>query len=434
MICCEHYELIDGHESAFRVDPHSLVYGPGCLAETGEHARGLDMSRVALFTDKCLVASDHVEKVTRSLATHGIAVSVFSDVQIEPTDKSLIEAIEFTSTGNFDGYVSVGGGSVIDTCKAANLYATYPAEFLTYVNAPIGDGQPAPGPLRPHIACPTTCGTGSEATGIAIFDLLSMKAKTGIASTHLKPSLGLVDPLVTHSLPSNVIAATAFDVLSHALESMTARPFNQRTSPESTAQRPYSQGANPWSDAIAREALRIVGSQLIRAVTDRDALDAREQLMWASSLAGIAFGQAGCHLPHGLSYAVSGLVKAFRPEGYPSEAPIVPHGMSVILNAPSVYRTTAPHAPERHLDAYQCLGGRYEAAPDEAGEALAEHIVKMMKSTGIPNGLKGVGYGENDLDRLTEGALPQKRLLDMAPMPVEREDVRRMFSGALQYW
>ena len=185
---------------------------------------------------------------------------------------------------------------------------------------------------------------------------------------------------------------------------------------------------------IAKEALRLVGEHMVPAVTDADNLEAREYLMWAASLAGVAFGQAGCHLPHGMSYAVSGLVRDFRPEGYPQHQPIVPHGMSVILNAPSVFRMTGPHAPERHLAAYACLGGTHDAGPAEAGDAVAEQLISMMKATGIPNGLTGVGYGMDDLDALADGALPQKRVLDMAPFKVEREHLRAMFEGALTYW
>lgn len=434
MACCHHYQLESGCEDAFRVDGQSLVYGPGSLAEAGAHASSLNLSRVALYTDKGISGSDHVDKVHRSLVDAGIDVAIYDDVAVEPTDDSFKAAASFAQDGNFDGYISVGGGSVIDTCKAANLYATYPAEFLTYVNAPVGDGQPVPGPIKPHIACPTTAGTGSEATGIAIFDLLAMKAKTGIASLHLKPTLGLVDPLVTHTLPKNIIAATAFDVLSHALESLTARPFSKFTKPDSPKGRPYAQGGNPFSDLVAKEALTIVGKCIVPAVTDKDNLDAREQLMWASSLAGIAFGQAGCHLPHGMSYAVSGLVKDYCPDGYPQGTPIVPHGMSVILNAPSVFRLTGKHAPERHLLAYQCLGGEQEAGPSEAGDAVAEHLIGMMKSTGIPNGLKGVGYSAADLDQLTDGAFPQKRLMNLAPCKIERDDLHQLFEGALSYW
>lgn len=434
MVCCHHYQLLAGCDEAFRIDSQALNFGPGILAEAGAHARKLGMSRVALFTDKGISASDHVDKVKRSLEAAGISVTVYDDVAVEPTDESFKAGAAFAVDGKFDGFVSVGGGSVMDTCKAANLYASHPADFLAYVNAPVGEGRAVPGPLMPHIACPTTSGTGSEATGIAIFDLLSMKAKTGIANEYLRPTLGLVDPQVTRTLPKNVVAASGFDVLSHALESLTSRPFTKRARPDDPARRPYSQGGNPWSDIIAREALRLTGAYMVRAVTDTDDTEAREYMMWAASLAGIAFGQAGCHLPHGLSYAVSGLVKEFRPDGYPQHQAIVPHGMAVILNAPSVYRVTGPHAPERHLEAYACLGGHHDAGPSEAGEAVAEHLIGMMKATGMPNGLVAVGYDDGDLDKLTEGALPQKRVIDMAPFQVERHHIHDMFKGAMRYW
>ncbi len=434
MVCCHHYQLLAGCDEAFRIDAQTLTFGPGVLSEAGAHAKRLGMTRAALFTDKDISASDHVAKVQKSLQDAGIDVAFYDDVAVEPTDESFKAGAAFAVEGKINGFVSVGGGSVIDTCKAANLYASHPADFLTYVNAPVGEGRPVPGPVMPHIACPTTSGTGSEATGIAIFDLLSMKAKTGIASAYLKPSLGLVDPHVTHTLPKNVIAASGFDVLSHALESLTSRPFTKRTKPDVPSMRPYSQGGNPWSDMIAREALTLVGKYMVPAVTDPDNLEAREYMMWAASLAGIAFGQAGCHLPHGLSYAISGLVKEYRPEGYPQHQPIVPHGMAVILNAPSVYRVTGPHAPQRHLEAYNCLGGHYEAGPLEAGEAIAEHLIGMMKSTAMPNGLIDIGYDENDLDSLTEGALPQRRVIDMAPFEVERHHIHDMFKGAMSYW
>jgi len=259
------------------------VFGPGVLSEAGEHARTLGMKRAALFTDKRVGALQHVADALASLRSGGIDVAVYDEVKVEPTDESFRAAARFAAEGRFDGYVSVGGGSVIDTCKAANLYSTHPAEFLDYVNAPIGAGKPVPGPLRPHIACPTTCGTGSECTGIAVFDLLAKQVKTGIASKRLKPSLALVDPTTTYSLPKNVVAASGFDVLSHALESYTARPYTMRAK---GAARPMSQGANPWSDVGCEAAMRKLGTYLVRAVNDASDREARDNLMFAASKIG----------------------------------------------------------------------------------------------------------------------------------------------------
>ncbi len=436
MSCCaHHYAAAPGGDRGFEVDATRVRFGRGLLDETGDAARALGMTRVALFTDRRLRALPFVETVRASLAAAGLDVAIYDDVAVEPTDASFKAAAAFAVDGAFDGYVSVGGGSVIDTCKAANLYATYPADFMTYVNKPIGSGAPVPGPLRPHIACPTTAGTGSECTGIAIFDLVAMEAKTGIVSRRLKPTLGIVDPDVLRSLPSTVVASSGFDVLSHALESYTAIPYARRTRPVTGEDRPLSQGANPFSDMACVEALEILGRNMIRAVTDPSDDEARERMMFAATLAGIGFGNAGCHLPHGMSYAVSGLVRDFRPAGYPQAEAIVPHGMSVIVNAPSVFRFTAPTCPGRHLAAAAALGADIAGATEsDAGEVLARQLMVLMRATQIPNGLGALGYTAADLDALTEGAFPQRRVIDNSPRVPTKADLRELFAGALTYW
>ena len=435
MGCCHYYALAEGKESAFSVDISSITFGPGVLAELGEHAKTHGMTRVALYTDERIVALPFFAAARDSLRNAGVAVAVYDQVKVEPTDKSFRDAARFAAEGKYDGYVSVGGGSVIDTCKAANLYANYPAELLAYVNAPIGEGRAVPGPLKPHIACPTTCGTGSECTGIAIFDLLAMQVKTGIASRRLRPSLALVDPTTTYTLPREVVAASGFDVLSHALESYTARPYTSRAEPGRPALRPMSQGANPWSDLGCEGALKLLGEYLQRAVNDASDTEARDNMMYAATLAGIAFGNSGVHVPHGMAYSVAGLVRDFRPAGYPREEPIVPHGMSVIVNAPSVFRFTAPACPERHLHGAVWLGANARGASDaDAGEVLACHLIALMKQTGIPNGIAGVGYHDGDIGALCEGAFAQQRLLTNSPRPVDKDDLAGLFRGAMQYW
>jgi alcohol dehydrogenase class IV len=289
--------------------------------------------------------------------------------------------------------------------------------------------------VKPHIACPTTSGTGSEATGIAIFDLLEMKAKTGIQSRRLKPTTALIDPLVTKTLPATIVASSGFDAMSHALESMTAISYAKRAKPARPSMRPPSQGANPWSDAIGTEALTLIGKYLVRAVNDATDTEARTEMMYAATLAGIAFGNSGCHLPHGMSYAVSGLVRDFRAPGYPMDEPMIPHGMSVVLNAPSVYRYTACACPDRHLHGAGCLGADARGAtPDDAGEVLAKRIIAMMQATKFPSGLNAVGYTAADVAALAEGAFPQQRVLANSPRPVGKEELRELFQGAMCYW
>jgi len=328
----------------------------------------------------------------------------------------------------------VGGGSVIDTCKAANLYATHPTEFMTYVNAPIGGGQKVPGAVKPHIACPTTSGTGSECTGITIFDFEAHDVKTGIASRRLRPTLGIVDPDATRTLPATVVASSGFDVLAHALESFTAKPYTQRPKPATPLARPLSQGANPYSDLACVEALRLLGAFLERAVHDAHDDEAREGVMYAATLAGIGFGNAGVHVPHGMAYAVAGLVRDFFPRDYEADHAMVPHGMSVIVSAPAVAKFTASTAPDKHRRVATVLGAPGELYDDEVGDALAAELARLMRATAMPNGLRALGYGDADVPALVAGAFAQQRLLGNAPRAVGEEELTGLFNGAMTVW
>ncbi|HSG16789.1 MAG TPA: hydroxyacid-oxoacid transhydrogenase, partial [Anaerolineae bacterium] len=384
-------------ETIFTMDSSSIKFGPGATREVGSDMRQLGARRVLVVTDPRLAESEPVAMTMAALRDEAIDAVLFDRVRIEPTDASLRTAIEFAAGGDFDGYVAVGGGSTMDTAKVANLYATYPADFLAYVNPPIGDGRPVPGRLMPLIAIPTTAGTGSETTGVAIFDLLEMHAKTGIAHRALRPVMGIVDPHNTRTLPPMAAACTGLDVLSHAIESLTALPFDKRPAPDSPGLRPAYQGANPLSDIWAAKAIQMVSQYLVPAIKNPEDDHARGQMLLAAAFAGIGFGNAGVHLPHGMSYPVSGMVRDFAVEGYPDDHPLIPHGMSVILNAPAVFRFTAPADPQRHLFAASLMGVDIsDAAPEDAGDLLAGAIVDIMRRTGMPNGLAAVGYGPAD--------------------------------------
>lgn len=422
-------------ETAYTIDTSAIKFGPGVTREVGYEMNRLGARRVMVVTDPRMANSEAVAITLQSLRAESIDAALFDAVSVEPTDASFKEAIRFAAEGAFDGFVAVGGGSSIDTAKAANLYATYPADFLTYVNAPIGEGKPVPGPLKPLIAIPTTSGTGSETTGVAIFDLLDLEAKTGIAHRALRPAMGIVDPLHSRTLPSEVVACSGFDVLCHGLESYTALPFSQREAPENPGLRPAYQGSNPISDVWATRAIEMVAANMVRAYHDADDIEARSQMMLAATFAGVGFGNAGCHLPHGMSYPVSGMVREFVPPGYPQNAPLVPHGMSVILNAPAVFRFTAPTNPMRHLHAARLMGQDVAgASPEDAGDLLSDAIVTLMRRVNMPNGLSAIGYSPADIDRLVEGTLPQHRVVKLSPRPVDAPELRRLFTDSMTLW
>ena len=422
-------------DTAIEMATSNIRFGQGVTGEIGMDLKDLGVNHVMVVTDPNLAKLAPVATVLDSLEAENVKHTLFDRVRIEPTDESFQEAIDFARAGGFDAFVAVGGGSTIDTTKVADLYTTYPADLLDYVNPPIGAGKPVPGVLKPLIAVPTTAGTGSETTGVAIFDLVRMHAKTGIASRSLKPMLGVIDPENTRTLPPQAAASTGLDVLTHAVESYTALPFDQRPRPERPILRPAYQGSNPISDIWSIQALRMMGKYLPRAVADPGDDEARGVMLLAATYAGIGFGNAGVHLPHGMSYPVSGMVRDYKPSDYQVDHAIVPHGMAVVLNAPAVFRFTAQACPERHLDAAEALGVDVGGAnPADAGKILADRVIELMMQLQMPSGLAAIGYTTDDIPALVEGTLPQHRVTKLSPRPADAEDLAKMFEDAMVYW
>jgi len=423
-------------ETAFEMAASSVRFGVGATREVGAELAELSVRKVLVLTDPVLSRMGPVQTVLESLNDNRVPFALYDRVRVEPTDESFLDAIAFARQGDYDAFVAVGGGSTIDTAKAVNLYTTYPpADFLDYVNPPIGKGLPVPGPLKPLFAIPTTAGTGSETTGVSIFDLSRMHAKTGIASRRLKPTLGILDPENTRTMPPQVAASSGLDILSHAIESFTAVPYSDRARPDRPLLRPAYQGSNPISDVWSLEALRMVAKYLVRAVEDPADDEARANMLLAASYAGVGFGNAGVHLPHGMSYPVSGNVRSYRAPGYAADHPLVPHGFSVILNAPAVFRYTASSRPERHLQAAEALGVDVSRCRGEdAGRILSERITWFMQRLKTPNGLREIGYTSSDIPALVEGTLPQHRVTKLAPRPAGPDELSAMFEEAMVAW
>ncbi len=422
-------------DKIFTLDTSSIKVGPGAICEIGYEAARLGIGRAMVITDPLVARLEFFGQAIAGLRAGGVETEVFDEVAVEPTDGSMRHAVAAAQSSRCDGFISIGGGSSMDTAKVANLYSVFPADFDTYVNQPIGGGAPVPGQLRPHIAVPTTAGTGSETTGVAIFDFAELNAKTGIAHRALRPTLGIIDPAATATLPPMVAAASGLDVLSHALESLTAIPFAQREAASEPGMRPAYQGANPISDIWSTASIGLVGSNIVTAIEDPADSGARLQMMLAAAYAGIGFGNAGVHLPHGMSYPVSSMVRNYQPPGYPSGKPIIPHGISVVLNSPAVFRWTAAADPVRHLEAARLMGAEVAGVDKgDAGALLAEAIIALMKKLELPSGLAAIGFGPDDIPALVEGTLPQHRVTKLSPRPAGREDLAELFSDAMGYW
>ena len=419
-------------DTAFEMAVAAVRYGAGVTREIGMELADRTLQRALIVTDPVVAKLPPVQSVIDSLDISKVRWVMYDRVRVEPTEKSWVDAIDFARGQAFDAIVAVGGGSSIDTAKAVNLYTSHPpADFLDYVNKPIGKGLPVPGAVKALFAIPTTAGTGSETTGVAIFDLTRMHVKTGISSRLLKPTLGLLDPEHTRSAPAAVAASCGLDILCHAVESYTAIPFTDRPRPDRPSARPPYQGANPISDVWSLQAMRMVASHLVRAVEDPSDDEARASMVLAASFAGIGFGNAGVHLPHAMAYPVAGGVKQYRAPGYPDH-PLVPHGFSVILNAPAVFAFTGPASPERHLDAAAALGADVSrCGKEDAGRVLADRITWFMQRLNVPNGLRAVGYSSSDVPALVEGTLAQERLTKLSPRLADAEALARIFENAM---
>ena len=420
-------------ETVFTYGAPQLKFGPGASDEIGYDLSTYGVRRVLVITDPGVAATGHPNRVADQMAAFGVEAVVYDGARVEPTDASMQAAVDHArETGPWDAFVAVGGGTAIDTAKAVNLLCTNPGELLDYVNAPVGGGRSPEHPLAPLVAVPTTTGTGSESTTVCVLDVLEQHVKSGISHPRLRPTTAVVDPLLTMTQPAGVTAAAGMDILCHALESWTARPYTSYPRKQPDERVPYC-GANPIADMWAEKSLRLLATSFRRAVAHGDDEEARTQMSLAATFAGMGFGNAGVHIPHANAYPVAGRVRDFHPEGYPDDHPMVPHGMAVALTAPEAFRFTFDADPERHVRAAEMLAPGADR-PDDVRELLPTVLTDLMRDIGIPNGLGAVGYGEDDVPALVEGTLKQQRLLATAPKEVTEDDAAAILSRSLELW
>jgi hydroxyacid-oxoacid transhydrogenase len=413
------------HEQVFTLEATPLKFGRGAAGDAGWELERLGVKRAMLASDPGVVAAGITDRVRAAIEVAGIETEVWDSARVEPTADSFAEAAAFAVDGGFDGFVGVGGGSSIDTAKVSDLIATHGGEIMDYVNPPVGEGRKPPSPLKPLLAIPTTCGSGSEATSVAILDIPEQRVKTGISHRYLRPNQAIVDPELVASLPGAVVASCGLDVICHAAESFIAKPFSAREAPDSPGDRPPYQGATPISDIWSAKALEYGGRHLRDAVAGD--VDARGWMMLAASLAGIGFGAAGVHIPHACAYPIAGLKHEYTPPGYDADHPFVPHGQSVIVTAPAAFRFTYEAMPERHHRVAELLSGERADGPD----ALPEVLLGLMRDLDVPTSISAFGYGIEDIDDLVEGAMKQQRLLVIAPREAGPEDLGGILRDSL---
>jgi alcohol dehydrogenase class IV len=424
-------------ETIFTWGAPPLKFGPGAADEVGFELSGYGARRVLIITDSGVHALGAPQRIADNLRRYRIESEIFDGVHVEPTDDSMNKAVEYARAqggeSGWDGFVAVGGGSAIDTAKAINLLTSSPGELMDYINKPIGNARTPQGQLKPLIAIPTTAGTGSESTAMCVLDILSMRVKTGISHWRLRPTLAVIDPLLTMTLPPQVTAASGMDIVCHALESYTARYYTtfDRKQPE---ERVTYCGSNPVSDLWCERALDLLARSFRTAVHHgSDNVAARSDMMLAATFAGMGFGNSGVHIPHANAYPIAGMVRDYIPEGYPPDEPMVPHGQSVSLTAPEAFRFSFESAPQRHLRAASLLAPDADKHNDER-EQLPSVLVELMRDINIPNGIGAVGYTEADVPDLVPGTMKQQRLLATCPRTPTEDDIADILTKSIENW
>jgi alcohol dehydrogenase class IV len=421
-------------ETIFTWGAPPLKFGAGATDEIGFEMSQYGVRRVLIVTDAGVNALGAPQRIADNLRRYDIESEIFDGVHVEPTDDSMNKAVEYArAQGDWDGFVAVGGGSAIDTAKAINLLTSHPGELMDYINKPIGNAKAPSGQLKPLIAVPTTAGTGSESTAMCVLDILSMKVKTGISHWRLRPTLAVIDPLLTMTLAPEVTAASGMDIVCHAVESYTARYYTTFDRKKAEERVTYC-GSNPVSDLWCEKAMSLLAQSFRAAVHEgADNLEARSNMMMAATFAGMGFGNSGVHIPHANAYPIAGMVKDYRPAGYPQDEPMVPHGQSVSLTAPEAFRFSFESAPERHLKAAEMLDPRADKHNDPQ-EQLPSVLTRLMQDIGIPNGIGGVGYTESDVPDLVPGTMKQQRLLATCPKTPTEDDIAGILTRSIENW
>ena len=418
------------NETIFGLDATQLKFGTNSLNELGWELSKYNSKKILLVVDPVLQDFDVTQKILDQIKSSGAEVIIFDNISVEPTLKSFEVASQFALENSFDLIVAAGGGSTIDTAKVINLIKVCGGTVMDYVNVPIGKGKKPTSQLLPLIAIPTTSGSGSEATTVAVLDIPELKLKTGISHRFLRPTLALVDSELSKTTPSGVTASAGLDVICHAVESFISKPYSKREKPNSPDERPPYQGSNPVSDIWSMKAIEFGGKYLSRAVATGEDVEARGNMMLSATLAGIGFGSAGVHIPHACAYPIAGLKHSYQAKGYKNI--FVPHGISVIVTAPAVFRFTYDSDPSKHLKAAELLKG---APLDNPGpESLPYELIKIMKEVGIPSGIKELGYTKEDIPEIITRAMKQQRLLSIAPKNVNENDLQNILTQSMENW
>jgi len=399
-----------------------IKFGLGVASEIGYDLKRLGIEKCLVVTDSVMTKIGIVDKIVQPIEEQGIKATIWDKVEPEPSLKSMQDCIDSFKDGNFDGFVTVGGGSCIDSAKVIALVLTHGGTILDYMSPPFGQGKAIPGPFKPLVAVPTTAGTGSETSPSSVITFPEKMVKGALFCG--RPTLGVLDPLLTITMPSSVTAATGMDALVHAIEAYFVRPYTTRPKPATPPERPVFTGSTELTDIFAEKAIELIGKYLRLAVNNGNNLEARSSMLFASFLAGVAFTNAGVCTVHAMAYPVGGQWHT-------------PHGITNAVILPAVVEFNIPGAPERFTRIAQLLGENIEGLSImDAAQKSVNAIIQLSKDIGMPYGLEAPPFNvkDEDISRLAADTFKIQRLLVANPVPITEDDLKNMFQRAMRNW
>ncbi|WP_082561617.1 iron-containing alcohol dehydrogenase [Microbacterium sp. Root61] len=388
--------------------PRDVRYGYGVSAAVAELAAGYG-SRVVFVADPFLATTPEFDRILQSTRATGAEVLVLTDVPPELPVSAVLRAGEAARTFAPDVVVGYGGGSALDQAKLVALLISYPPPLETYYGE-----NAVPGPVTPLIAVPTTAGTGSEVTPVAVVSDPARAMKVGISSPHLIPSVAIVDPALTLGAPVGVTTYAGIDALVHAVESYTAAELELTH----TAVMPVFIGRNELTESLSLEAAALIFHALPTAVHSPDDRDARAAMSRGSLLAGMAFGAAGTHLSHAIQYPVGAITHT-------------PHGLGTGMLLPFVLQACLIAVPERLARLGAALGLPADGSVLQRAQATVDAIDDLTARIGLPRSLAELGIGQADRDSIVDLALQSSRLIGIAPIHADRVMIASIVDAAI---
>ena len=376
--------------------PNNLIFGVGAVEKVGEKAKELGKSKALIITDQGIIGAGLLERVLTPLERAGVKAHIFDQIEPNPRDVTVVKAFEFGKKKECDLIIGLGGGSPIDAAKAVGVLMTNPGPLQDYLR-----GTAVKNPLPTLIAVPTTAGTGTEVTQFSVVTDTERSFKAGIANPFLMPKIAIVDPSLMESMPPSLTAATGMDALTHAIEAFV------------------SVNCQPFSDAMALHAIRLIGTYLRPSVANGSNEEARSQMAIASTLAGAAFSNAGVGLVHAMSHPLGGRFD-------------VPHGVANAILLPYVMRFNLIARLERFGQVAQALGEKVEGlSAGEAGKMAVEAVLQLSTDIGIPGHLGEVRVKAEGLPQVAADAMNMKRAIGWNPRLVKQEEIEKLYREAL---